>query len=246
MFSKFYDYINIRIPEGVLFYPCSGNDIIEPIKLFGSLVDRMIFADINEIKLPKVNCSRVFINDRLVNHYKTDSDAFFEHGLIEEVHMNTELQSADIGPALARDFNMALGSVRPINRVSSIEYYLKNKNKLRVSIYNNDGFLSLLTLSKISVFFYRGDSKQEEGSGQWWFSPQLFKTLISRLVDGAIIVTDGGTFHPQYEHSSWSPLRDRDNRRDFCCYGSHFEYLGELPYDKGSCGVYKITKASIK
>jgi len=104
----------------------------------------------------------------------------------------------------------------------------------------------LLTLNDISVFFYRGDSPGEGGSGQWWFSPQLFKILTSKLVNGAIIVTDGNNFHPNHRDVSWSPLRERDNRKDFEFNDIYFEYVGEYEETHRACGVWRTTRRNRK
>ena len=35
----------------------------------------------------------------------------------------------------------------------------------------------------LAVFYYRGDSMGEGGSGQWWLGHELFNEVLSHLVD---------------------------------------------------------------
>ena len=61
-----------------------------------------------------------------------------------------------------------------------------------VHSYEKDGLLTLIEdISLLSVFYYRGDSYGEGGSNQRWLEPVLFHTVLARLLDGGLIVTDG-------------------------------------------------------
>lgn len=46
-------------------------------------------------------------------------------------------------------------------------------------------------LPEIAVFFYRGDSMGESGSGNLWLGNRLFPQLVARLQREAWVVTDG-------------------------------------------------------
>jgi len=246
MFDNFYKKFGIKVPEGVLFYPCAGYDSLEPIELFGSLVDNMVFADIRDVKLPHPNCDMIFYHNVKSRVYKEKSQGEIHRGIIEEVHINLENRNLDISRSLNNYFSINLGSIRTVNRSKKIEWFLEDKSKIKLTTIKNDGFLSLLTLNDISVFFYRGDSPGEGGSGQWWFSPQLFKILTSKLVNGAIIVTDGNNFHPSYRDVSWSPLRERENRKDFEFNDIYFEYIGEYEETHRVCGIWRTTRRNRK
>ncbi len=246
MFDKFYREYNIKVPEGILFYPGAGEDTLEPIELFGGLVDKLVFADIREITLPDTNCEKVFYNSVRNRYYSGRTKGEIEKGIVEEVHIKTQSTNIDIGNAMFKYFDMDIGSVRTVNNIRVEDWYLYNKDKIKINTFNNDGFLSLLNLTDISVFFYRGDSQGEGGSGQWWFSPQVFKVLTSRLTDGAIIITDGANFHPSYKMVSWSPLRDRENRQDFPYNDMYFEYIGEREGYGRSCGIWRVLRRNRK
>ena len=78
-----------------------------------------------------------------------------------------------------------------------------------VSAYSHrkDGLLTLLEdLGPLAVFFYRGDSSGEGGSGQDWLMPVLFDVVLSRMIDGGVIYTDGsnggGFFQSEFPSGS--------------------------------------------
>ncbi len=63
---------------------------------------------------------------------------------------------------------------------------------VRAYSHKKDGLLTLLEdLPTLSVFFYRGDSQGEGGSNQRWLEPVLLDVVLSRLMDGGILYTDG-------------------------------------------------------
>jgi hypothetical protein len=62
----------------------------------------------------------------------------------------------------------------------------------RVHVHGKDGLLTLIDdIEELSVFYYRGDSYGEGGSNQRWLEPVLFHTVLARMLDGGLIVTDG-------------------------------------------------------
>ncbi len=249
MFDNFYKTYGVKVPEGVFFNPCAGYDTLEPIELFGSLVEEMIFADIREVRLPHPNCDKIIYHNsvsRVPSEYREKFQGEIEKGIIEEVHISSGNLDKDISHWLNNYFNVNVGSIRNIIREKNIQWFLQNKNKINITTIKNDGFLSLLPVNDISVFFYRDDSPGEGGSGQWWFSQQLFKILTSKLVNGAIIVTDGHNFHPHHRNVSWSPLRESDNRKDFQFNDIYFEYIGEYEGNRRGCGVWRTTMRNRK
>ena len=62
----------------------------------------------------------------------------------------------------------------------------------KVISHQKDGLLTLLEdLEDISIFYYRGDSGGEGGSGQFWMGSVLFDLVLSRILPGGLICTDG-------------------------------------------------------
>lgn len=73
----------------------------------------------------------------------------------------------------------------------SQSFRLRRLNETVVS-HNKDGALTLIDdISAISVFYYRGDSGGEGGSGQYWMGAVLLDLIMSRMISGGIICSDG-------------------------------------------------------
>jgi len=66
--------------------------------------------------------------------------------------------------------------------------------KIEINHCQLDGFFALHSLDNISVFFYRRYSLGECGSGIRWLNNDLFNTVLDKLLDGGLIVTDGSNF----------------------------------------------------
>lgn len=77
-----------------------------------------------------------------------------------------------------------------------------------VVVHQKDGLLTLLQdISHLAVFYYRGDSQGEGGSDQRWLWPVLFEVVISRLLEGGIVCTDGSNSNCWSEGlSTYSPF----------------------------------------
>lgn len=63
---------------------------------------------------------------------------------------------------------------------------------IRIVEHGRDGLLTLLEeVGPLAVFYYRGDSQGEGGSGTWWLGPVLRDVVLSRMLDRGLICTDG-------------------------------------------------------
>ena len=140
--------LNIEIPFGPLFYPCSGSDTQEVFQLFNGSVSQYHFSD----------PFKYLQNKNTVKEEPT-----------------TTIEIPHIG-----------------NIVSSIKNYtFVENNENKIQMHRKDGLLTLIDdLPEISVFFYRGDSPGEGGSGQYWQLPVLLDQVLSKILDGGLICTD--------------------------------------------------------
>ncbi|HHW19180.1 MAG TPA: hypothetical protein GXX30_09845 [Firmicutes bacterium] len=173
---SFLSLTGYSVPDGILFYPCCGNDTYEPIVLFHDVISEFHFVDIASIpRLPSIDGrGSLPLRPRLVTIDRYDS---------LEVHTWV----IDTSP----------------------------KRTLRIFCHQEDGEKVFRQLQNLSVFFYRGDSPGEGGSGVWWLGPDLFNAVVEKLVDGGLIVTDGSNPDPRRLNAPWAPLwQHRD------CYGS--------------------------
>jgi hypothetical protein len=119
----------------------------------------------------------------------------------------------------------------------------------RVYSYRKDGLLTLLeNVQEMSVFYYRGDSTGEGGSNQKWLSPVLFHTVLAKLLDGGLIVTDGSNCSEKYGGSGvpWSPLcRTASRNKEFEYAAREFLFVRELNLSRGRrVNVWKVVSSS--
>ena len=117
-----------------------------------------------------------------------------------------------------------------------------------------------MSLDSIAVFFLRGDSLGEGGSGQVWFQPKIFDLILEKLLDGGYIVTDGsgmyghaGSQSDYYdmEKLPWKPLwenqrlfREQDSQliKEFNYKNRTFNFIGWSGYEHRTVFIWKVTK----
>lgn len=246
----FREKFDVILPEGILYYPCTGKDTKLPIDLFGELVNEVHFADINKITLPYVECcvtkkckangswQRVECNDReeerkLLGTYTTE--------VVKEAQTDKVKRNLDIGKIFKERFGSNVGDIRIADVKETEKWKLINDKEVKIVQHYLDGILTLLLLDKISVFFYRRDSRDYDGSNQLWFSQDIFDKLIDKLVNGAIIATDGSNYDLFNEDVAWNKLwkSDADNK-NFEYKNCKFKYLGS--YEDENIGIWQVTK----
>lgn len=87
-------------------------------------------------------------------------------------------------------------------------------------------------MNNIAVFFYRGDSRGEGGSGVYVLGKSFFDSLAKHLVDGALIITDGS--------NSGDKLFQRMIRPEgYIRFGRHYSPKSGLPQPNEE-GLYTI------
>jgi hypothetical protein len=94
--------------------------------------------------------------------------------------------------------------LRSPNPLIVTEHYLHSPSGRKLSIHRCRGdvidyFDGEPRLSHLSVFFYRGDSAGEGGSGIRWLGERLQRAVLERLQPGGLFVSDGsdGAMFPQ-------------------------------------------------
>lgn len=119
--------------------------------------------------------------------------------------------------------NMITKEIPWIGRIAMGETSQSQKaiNKSHAIFHRKDGLLTLLEdIDDLTIFFYRGDSRGEGGSGQLWQGPVLLDYVLLRIQDGGLLCADdsngfGSLFselresiHVNYRHLT---LRRLDN-----------------------------------
>lgn len=232
--------LKISIPKGILYYPCCGNDTFEPIRLFLNKVDQFHFADNDGIGLPAVEghenrrrdtsvFNRVEFCDGREGKLTIRPHWFVEKSSIQHIDVNQE--TLDLAKTLTDDVN----SPKSPGIYQESWGNSRDGSKTEVICHRNDAVITLTSLDKLSVFFYRGDSIGESGSGQWWLGPKLFNFMLDKLLDGGLIITDGSNPEPQKFRNNleWSLLNVEwsalwDEKIDFVYRDRTFKCLGQL------------------
>lgn len=194
-----------------LFYPCCGTDIQEPLIRFHDEVSHFWFVD---------------------DSMKSDSLQALAHA--------TELVMAHDQYTLTETNNRSLLG-RTIRKrepyrvnVHTQSYRSRSGERdLHVHFCEGRGYDAFRAVfddlsHRLAVFFYRGDSQGEGGSGFYWLGDEIFPHILKRLNPIALIVTDGSnTRHPtRHKMSVHHAMRNANSAR--CAAESPpFEYLSK-------------------
>lgn len=175
----------LAIAGTALFYPCSGNDIEVPIRLFSPHVTEFWFVDRGYFT-PGHQDTKQYGFDRPADEVAPVlvQDADYQLlGTNIEGQPYWRLSSRDIEPCILTETYRHLPSGRTIQ--------IKRRRGYGFSAFRND-------IRQIGVFFYRGDSQGEGGSGNLWLKPDHINEICAKLIDGGLLVTDGS------QQSKWT------------------------------------------
>lgn len=251
--SKF----KIDVPEGILFYPCCGNDTYEPLRLFIGKISEFHFVD-NEI-LPKLPNLEIVIDgfkdpdrsERLVREIQTIPKEIISYA---KATMTENKVHNDIIEKINKLHLRPTGFRNEKTQTFYHEwtYALQEERNIKVYRHIQDGLITFMGLDKIAVFFLRGDSEGEGGSGQRWFQPEIFDLILDKMVDGGLLVTDGSSYDPKtYLSVQWRLLwvnkdyhRNDNPKRpdDFYYKGRLFKCIEKCGHRYGPVYIWKVTK----
>ncbi len=162
-----------HLASGGLFYPCSGNDVATPLAVFGEHVDDFWFVD------------RAYTKDQLER-------------LLDR--LSVDVVSCDsreiVGTTIKTASEYRLFIWNYVCRVPGIPREL-TLHFCRGRGY--DAFRSLFRIpdKNISIFFYRGDSGGEGGSGFFWLKSRL-RHVLPHIEGDGLIVSDGSNARDQF------------------------------------------------
>lgn len=163
------------IRGGTLFYPASGQDLAGPLAAFLSHIDDFWFVD-----------RGYFVHrgaDRGHPVSLRQAGFRFEGCEIEGPPLSVEERRVD-------ERGRPYPYIQPCTRT---DRYREVDSGRMVRIRRRRGFgqRSIELVPRIHVFFHRGDSPGEGGSGLAWWSRRWKDLVLDRLVDGGLVVTDG-------------------------------------------------------
>lgn len=226
---KFSEKFNISIPEGGLFYPCCGEDSYEPLYLFMDIISEFHFADSNKIILPHLECGvRRTSEERnsLENNIGTfnSKDVPFAVAMFNNKNFETMKSLED-----SLLMNLEFIKFSDISNKEIWKTKYENNKKIEVYTHKYDGFLGIMSIEKISVFYYRGRNNRNKNAAFNWFEEIAFNTVLDKLQDGGIIVTDGINPNEKDKDKSviWNVLWKNENI-SFNYKNRKFSFIGEI------------------
>lgn len=199
-----------RMPRGSLFYPSAGRDIETPIAMFHAHVERFWFVDTT---------------------YDTEDTRSLPR-LPDQFQVVDEKSLTASGTTIRRHerFELQVFSRKVVTRDSGRTF---DVGFCRGRGY--DAFRSLIVepVRTLSVFFHRGDSAGEGGSGFNWLKRKRLKNVLSVLPANGLVCSDGSVsipelseFHRKLEVGSEARMDAKPfsfQGREFNCVG----YAGE-------------------
>lgn len=175
----FYPKSILRIIDGkTLYYPCSGLDLLPPIRLFAPYITTFWFVDIAYFS------GRILLNPRC----SSDSIARYINILEKEPEYTmVELCTREDYYWQADDTLRKKRESDPywIDPYVRTEKYLHKPSGRIITInlrrgYGYSGFIKE-NLGELGIFFFRGDSGGEGGSGATWLHSHMDLICINSL-----------------------------------------------------------------
>ncbi|NLK28345.1 MAG: hypothetical protein GX306_08400 [Clostridiales bacterium] len=220
-----------NLTPGALFYPSCGRDSFEPIQMFIDSVTEFHFVDFDRVPpLPLIQRE----NRTRLNWIDIDIKR----------RVNSE-------PSQEQSRGSQYFVRYPANeekRFQETWEYTIGGNSRSVEIFRHhcDNLEAFDSVKNISVFFYRGDSYGEGGSGQMWMGKELFPKIVEKLNQRAIIVTDGANHDLYLEKNKsipWQPMLNcypHEKSRDFYYQDRHFMHIGWIERRLRQSGIWIV------
>lgn len=183
---------NISIPNGKFYGPCSGKDVRFAIEHFGSKINNFVFCDVSY----RFN---TFKNVRYL------PKCFSEWELISRKLQPDKSKSIKKNPNSNNNFHVSCTIDewrRPDGTNVIIEFWCD---------LAEDVLISQFETNSISVFMHINDGEGEGGSNLWFLASKEYSQdefmrkkmflsdVVDRLVEGALIITDGKLSDPRFE-----------------------------------------------
>jgi len=164
-----------KVKDLALFYPCSGRDFLVPIEIFSPYVTDFWFVDCNYFLLGKPADKQQPVLDRN-RQYEL---------------LSKNIEGPPAWPSSERDITPCI--------LTETYRHLKTNRIIRVHRRRGYGYSALRfekRMGKLGVFFYRGDSEGEGGSGNHWLRQEHLDEVFAKLIDGGLLVLDGSNGRP--------------------------------------------------
>jgi len=184
-----------------LFYPCCGNDCANAIELFSPYMSEYWLVDLGFMPNFRIPANSGYI-------FKQEARVRPDTAFISQKDRENGKSYDRLRPFVITDTY----THEPDGRTVKIH---------RCKDYGFTAFEREIT--SLGVFYYRGDSQGEGGSGDVWLNAEMWDKICGKLVPGGLIVTDGS-----WEGGPW-----RDNVAYCELNKNWFKEEKDLPGDIG-------------
>ena len=225
-----------------LFYPCSGMDLMSPIALFSDYIDDFWFVDRGyfspghqDIRFSEEKYDRA-----------ADRQPPVLDGIDEYVFLGKDIRGPVSWKWMDPNIEPCLVTEKYLHRPTGRQITVRRRRG-----YGYSAFRTEKGISPLGVFFYRGDSMGEGGSGNMWFKSENLAAICSMMSEGGFIVTDGSgsgyrsvrkywSYGGQYD--SMSPEELVLDARPFTRAGFRFTCVGYAGERYGPTLIWKVSK----
>lgn len=219
----------------LLYYPCCGHDLADPMRHF--VDDCEVFWFVDRRTVPGI-------------------EGGFERWMAE--HLSMRLIHSVEKRVEARSEYLFRGEMRRRFSPRWLEQIYRHVDTGRMIKVVRKRGLGEYTfrhhLGAVDVFFYRGDSWGEGGSGIGWLKAPKIYQVLEKLVDGGLLVTDGSNsdsyrgreefirYRPRYGSESESDEALLARVQSFRAYGCSFDCEGLAGHRYGPTLVWRVQK----
>jgi hypothetical protein len=170
----------LKCIEGTkLFYPCSGNDLITPIEIFSPYITDFWFVDRGYFSSGHQD----------TRYYGFDAPADRQEPILNKDKRYKFIAKTIIGMS---DWDRKNRDIEPCILTETYRHIGMNK-EIRIHRRRGYGYSAFRheNINPLGVFFYRGDSAGEGGSGNLWLKQERIESVCSKIIDGGLFVSDG-------------------------------------------------------
>lgn len=225
-----------------LFYPCSGNDLITPITLFSPYISNFWFVDRGYFT-PGHQDTRF---DGLDAPADEQPPLLADNPLYRLLDTRikgkvSQRRKVDIDPCILTEHYEHLATGKTI--------CIHKRRGYGFSAFRNED------LGDLGVFFYRGDSSGEGGSGNHWLKADHMGEILAKLLPGGLIVSDGSDGACYYSKgAAYGPVlrQYRDSKKNIQAImdekpafkdklGHQFKCVGYAGHRYGPTLIWQVT-----
>jgi hypothetical protein len=210
-----------------LMYHGSGGDWKEPLEFFAPTITDFWFVDVGYFQRGSAENTRPLAS-------KT---TLFEF-------LGRELLGPSVSTQEQRQCN---GIPYPhIEPCLLVERYVHIASGVEVTVRRRRGYgeRTLPFIDRLGIFVHRGDSPGESGSGVRWLSRRRIDSLLSHLLRGGLVVTDGSLSDAReirkLEGSSLSPEEAFRAARAFEKWGYAWQPVGWMAPRSGPTLIWRV------